>query len=174
MNTQDKPIRAPSVPEPILHGTSIGLAEGPELKGSACVYVQPTTSTNTFSAQRVCIPVRELRISRGPLTLNALQNIGLQRKPALRRVPLQSDDCSRTCFPACQSQHSPFAKAPFPNITKADCRIEQDIVIAGHGEPGVSVIVEEYLPSYWGTKWNDFDHEKNEGNITQRGAEQNY
>jgi hypothetical protein len=47
-------------------------------------------------------------------------------------------------------------------------------VIAGHGEPGASVIVEECLSSYWGTKWSDFDNKKNEDNITQRGAEQNY
>jgi hypothetical protein len=52
MNTQDKPIRAPSIPRPIMHGTSIGLAEGPELKGSACVYVHPTISNDTFRAEQ--------------------------------------------------------------------------------------------------------------------------
>ncbi|KAA8897740.1 hypothetical protein FN846DRAFT_892982 [Sphaerosporella brunnea] len=41
-----------STPGPIYHGTSIGLAVGPESKGSAGLYVTPTTSANGFIAKR--------------------------------------------------------------------------------------------------------------------------
>jgi hypothetical protein len=70
--------------------------------------------------------------------------------------------------------NSPFDNAPLLNITKGDCRIEQDVVIAGHGEPGVGIIVEQCLPFYYATRWREFDREKHERNITQRGKSLEY
>jgi hypothetical protein len=50
LDTFTRPLRAPTIPGPILHGTSIGPASGPESKGTAAVYLEPTESASGFIA----------------------------------------------------------------------------------------------------------------------------
>jgi hypothetical protein len=50
LDTFGRPMRAPTIPGNILHGTSIGVATGPESKGTAAVYLEPTESAGGFVA----------------------------------------------------------------------------------------------------------------------------